>query len=891
MATDENKPDVQPPEGTVPCSPGRADRDSTSDHQHGRFLPGTRFGKRYRIVGLLGKGGMGEVYRADDLELGQSVALKFLPRKRWHDSADLDRLRGEVRAARQVSHPNVCRVYDIGEVDGFHFISMEYVDGEDLASVLRRLGRPSQDKALQIARQLCAGLAAAHERGVLHRDLKPANIMIDGHGRVRIMDFGLAARAQETLAASGAPAGAVGTLAYMPSEILAGREATVQSDIYSLGLVLYEVYTGKRAYDAQSVAELKRLQEDSSPSQPSHLVASIDPAVERAILHCLEQDPAERPPSVLALATALPGGDPLAAAVAAGETPSPEMVAAAGGRGGLSPTAAMACLLAIVAGVLLVAELNDQTALFRLASPEKSPAVLADRAREILADLGHETRPGDSAHGYRANEAYIEYLGGNVLSPNRWQKFGVDDPPGYLFWYRESPIPLIPGRPFTLVKPDVPARGLSGEALVVLDDGGKLRWLEIVPPEKSEESAATSTANWSGLFAAAGLDLDSTFKRTAPVWSPLVATDSLLAWKQVRLLPDRQPLHIAAGTWRGRPVYFRVVDDFAAPERTPDPSTSGTAVSIMEGTFVTLMLIGLLLTGFFARRNLRSGRGDRRGALRLGIFSFVMILLSWVLAVHGPLAYIIAFDPFLMALGVVVLFSGWFALAYLALEPAARRRWPGMLIAWTRLLSGRVRDPRVGRDVLLGALAGIGLYLTLQIPIVMATWLDLTPPRPLMPVESVLPGGSMVLARLVDLRFLGWTIFHVFVLLLLWALLRKRWLAAGIYLIYMTTVNFLLSYSPLSWPDLLPGLVFALLSSVLWYLLVVRGGLLTAVAALYFTSLLGDMPLTLDGSAWYTGTSTLVFLVLGLIAGYAAHIAMSGHARAMAGDGSLQSPS
>ena len=126
---------------------------------------------------------MGEVYRADDLKLGQPVALKFLPGDVDRDPARLTQLHTEVRMARQVSHPNVCRVYDIGEVEGHTFLSMEYVDGEDLASLLRRIGRFPQDRALEIARQICAGLAAAHERGVVHRDFKPANVMIDGSGQ------------------------------------------------------------------------------------------------------------------------------------------------------------------------------------------------------------------------------------------------------------------------------------------------------------------------------------------------------------------------------------------------------------------------------------------------------------------------------------------------------------------------------------------------------------------------------------------------------------------------------------------------------------------------------------------------------------------------------------
>src|ERR1035437_9238659 len=156
-------------------------RSSTSSSD-GRFLPGTLLAARYRMIANIGPGGMGEVYRADDIVLGQAVALKFLPPEATDNPIALDRFRNEVKIARQVSHPNVCRVYDLGEIDGYLFLSMEYVDGEDLGVLLRRIGRLPEAKALEISRKLCAGLAAAHEKGVLHRDLKPGNIMLDSHG-------------------------------------------------------------------------------------------------------------------------------------------------------------------------------------------------------------------------------------------------------------------------------------------------------------------------------------------------------------------------------------------------------------------------------------------------------------------------------------------------------------------------------------------------------------------------------------------------------------------------------------------------------------------------------------------------------------------------------------
>src|SRR5271165_2204152 len=306
-------------------------RASSVSEDEGRFVSGTLLGGRYRILTLLGRGGMGEVYRAMDLTLGQSVALKFLPEEASRNQHLLERFHGEVRVARVVSHPNVCRVYDIGEIEGMPFISMEYVDGEDLGELLLRIGRLPYDKALETARKLCAGLAAAHERGVIHRDLKPQNIMMNKRGEVVIMDFGLAAIADQL---SGDEV-RNGTPAYMAPEQLKGSEVTAKSDIYSLGLVLYEIFTGKKPYDAKNVRQLLEMQESIHLPSMTSVATDIDPMVEKAIRRCLDPDPAKRPANALAVAMALPGGDPLAAALAAGETPSPELVASAGQQEGL----------------------------------------------------------------------------------------------------------------------------------------------------------------------------------------------------------------------------------------------------------------------------------------------------------------------------------------------------------------------------------------------------------------------------------------------------------------------------------------------------------------------------------------------------------------------------
>src|SRR5580698_8987408 len=277
-------PSLRKPSSSQPAS--QASRDG------GRFAPGTLVAERYRILSMLGRGGMGEVFRAHDLTLGQPVAVKFLPES-MIDKSMLQRFHNDVRIARRISHPNVCRVYDIGETDNQVFLSMEYVDGEDLSSLLRRIGRLPSDKAVEIARKICAGLAAAHDKGVLHRDLKPANIMLDGRGEVLIMDFGLAGLAHEIDDVRS------GTPAYMAPEQLAGKAVTARSDIYALGLVLHELFTGKAAFDGKTLEEIVRVRRASTPNRPSTLVRDLDPTVERAILHCLEAEPENRPVSAL----------------------------------------------------------------------------------------------------------------------------------------------------------------------------------------------------------------------------------------------------------------------------------------------------------------------------------------------------------------------------------------------------------------------------------------------------------------------------------------------------------------------------------------------------------------------------------------------------------------
>jgi serine/threonine protein kinase len=271
-----------------------------------RFSPGEIIaGQRYKILGPLGGGGAGEVYKAHDQILDQDVALKFVARGQTGSAPRSDptrsRLVSEAAMAREVAHPNVVRVYDIGQLDdGEIFLSMEFIDGEDLDSLLRRAGRLSREKTVQIARELCAGLGAAHDQGVLHRDLKPSNIVVDGDGHVRIADFGIAA--YTSTAAGEIPL--AGTPAFMAPDLFHDKPPSKQSDLYALGIVLYEVATGQQPFggvpaDGQHAA--------STLVPPSVLCPEIEPALEAVILQCLEEDPSRRPESAKAIAALLPG--------------------------------------------------------------------------------------------------------------------------------------------------------------------------------------------------------------------------------------------------------------------------------------------------------------------------------------------------------------------------------------------------------------------------------------------------------------------------------------------------------------------------------------------------------------------------------------------------------
>ena len=843
-------------------SSGRLLQSQATDE--GRFLPGTLIAERYRVIGLLGRGGMGEVYRATDLTLSQQVALKFLPEAAGADQMALARFYNEVRIARQVSHPNVCRVYDVGQLEGQPYLSMEYIDGENLASLIRRIGRLPHDKAVEMGRKLCAGLAAAHARGVLHRDLKPANVMVDSEGQVLITDFGLAGIAGMLQGAEVRN----GTPAYMAPEQLAGREVTPRSDIYSLGLVLYEMFTGRRAFEASTLAELIRIREESPPTSPTTLVHDLDPVVERTVMRCLDPDPQRRPASALAVAAALPGGDPLAAALEAGETPSPELVAASGQTEGIRPRAAIAWLAVTVLGVVALPFITARSQLLPQLTMDTPPDALAVMARDTIHKLGYTQKPMDTADGFQYNDDFLNWAE-NKGQARKWLGTPAGQSLAVTFWYRESPEYLTPWRTLSAgpqVRHSDPEQDVPGMTGVSMDTQGHLVSFYAVPQQiAGAPPAATVHADWNPLLAAAGLD-SSRLKPADPQWTPPYMADERVAWMGNIAGRGDAPLRVEGAAWRGKPVWFALVYPWSRPYGSPDQQTAGQkAVNIVGICIFIAIMVGAAM---MARRNWRLGRGDRRGAIVLAaVFAIGNFAAGTLYGKHVPSTE--EFILFLRSSSWCLYTGALVWMAYLALEPWVRRQWPHSMISWTRLLAGRLRDAHLGADLLAGLCFGVVAKLMDAGGTALAVGDGGLPDQ----TSSIsLLGGRFVFAPWSNaLAGSIVTTLGLFMLFFLCRIVaRKFWLACGLFVLIFVAIGALSSlHRAYDVPAAL--LLFSLFTFVM-----VRYGLVTFAAMMLANTVLGSYALTWDFSQFYAGSSLLALVSVAALAGITFRYALGG---------------
>lgn len=928
-----SRPGVEPSGGNkpgpAPARVGASASRSSLSIDRGRFPPGALIADRYRIIDCLGRGGMGEVYRADDLKLGEQVALKFLPHELSGNPTWKERFLQEVRIARNVSHPNICRVYDVGEhvspvesgrtssgsrtqvIGGSElFITMEYIDGETLNSLTSRIGRLPPKKAEQLAQQLCAGLAAIHDLGLLHRDLKPSNIMIDNKGQLRVTDFGLAVPGE----IKGYQA-AAGTPGYVAPESLNGVEATARSDIYQLGLVLHELFTGQPAYKSAEGQDLLKVQRSSDPMPPSKVVPDIKPQVESAILKCLERDPESRAPSARAVARLLPGADPLAAALEAGQTPSPTQVAMSGRRGRVRPIVAAGLLamfvLLLVGGLRLARTLS----VLQLASIDKSPIVLADRAREILADAGYPIEGGAEAYGLDLYEELLWEIERFDESPNRWEKLRRERPAPIDFWYRWSPAPLGTQSPEGRVTMNDPPFAVPGMIEVRLTPKGKLREIAVVDPatywplpeEASKVSAqevgpVRSPVNFAGLFIAAGLD-PAKFTAVPPTRIPQVFADERAAWDGVYPESPEVAIRVEIAASNGRVVAFRTVEKSYPYAQRAFVVPPLQAYQLYAKVVAQIVLIITLIGGaVFAWRNIRTKRGDLAGAWRAGAGVAVLTFLALVLTADTLRS---GNDPFgnvgwMIARGLV---SGAMILVlYLGVEPYVRRVWPESIISWTRLIQGRFTDPLVGLSVLMGATLGAVALCVILFCRGLSSRLGLPPARPYVDESAgavTLNGLSNIFGHIGDcvLRGLQLSLIMLVTCVLFKFLVRRTWIALTLFIILQAALwvssspvlNTLpnLSASFWTWPAQaweLIAIYSALLVGLLTLTMIVlvRFGVLALMVAAFIFTLLATTPITFDMSRWYAGTSVLALITASMVAVCGAAAAVFGRSRSIA---------
>jgi hypothetical protein len=649
----------------------------------------------------------------------------------------------------------------------------------------------------------------------------------------------------------------------MAPEQLAGQPATTKTDIYALGLVLFEMFTGRRAFDAKTLGELVALHSSGTNVTPSSVVPDLDPAVERIIERCLEKDPARRPASALAVAAALPGGNPLAEALAAGETPSPDLLVAAGETEALPVATGLAFVALFLAGLGVFVSLAPASTLVGLVPPGKPPAVLVDRVEAILETLGYTERETDHAFSYLASRDYLNWIARTNDSPHRWDVLRAGSPPGLLFWYRRSPADLVPVRSIGNVSLTDPPEVIPGMLTVIVDTTGRLQEFRAVPPQFDPAPSTAATPAWSSLFQAAGLDM-SAFSPAAPAWTPRSFADTRSAWEGPLNSGSDLRIRIEAAAYRGRPVSFAIVGPWTPADRV-DANRRNALQSILNGTWLAIWISGLIGAALLARHNLRVGRADRRSANRLASWLAVTFMLFWAFENHHVNDAPTEVNRLFLAVGNAVYQTGTLWVMYLAIEPYARRLWPDGLVGWTRLLSGRLKDSRVGREILLGCVIGAAQILIELAQALVPPLLGRPTPRLLFGGSNFMLSGSWHVAGELANSTFNPIQSALFICLLFVALrfaLRRTWAAA------VSTVLLLMIGSD-GGAAVNNGFGLITVFYVLQFTLIVvalfRFGLLVTTIALMVDSIITNVPIPAHLSDWSAAPADwTIALLIGL---------------------------
>jgi serine/threonine-protein kinase len=823
----------------------------------------------YKVLEKLGEGGMGKVYLAEDTSLKRKVALKFLPASLADDPIAHKRFLREAESAAGLDHPFICHINEVSSTeDGQNFISMEFVLGQSLKDRLAKGLLPIQD-ALQLGIELAEALEVAHQAGVVHRDLKPANIMLTVQGHAKVMDFGLAKKLEpeegdehDITAGLTLEGTTLGTLPYMSPEQARGEQADHRSDIFAFGIVLYEVITGVHPFRKRTRVETLSSILTEDPDPISQYVEAVPQLLDDLITRALAKSPSDRPRDMSELRNCL-ANLAIANLTLDGETPSPSIVAAAGSVGTIRLLPASACVATIILGLAYLLWASELSLIHRVGLT-RSPELLAEDARQIIQAFGYDEPFADWVYDFSRNRDFLDHVEKADNSPRRWDRLDRPRPAGITFWYRESPVPMA-STTGPLVSYTDPPPLVAGMKSLRLGPDGLLIEFQAVPVGEDKDFPAVTT-DWELVFEKAGLELER-FEIIQSNWLPPVYADSTRSWEGTYPQEPEVRIRVEGGQCRGRLVYFRIFEPWTTERRfmTSDHTTAQTVAGVIAAVLVLTLVVGSLI---LARRNVRRGRGDPQGAFRLSSFLFVASMISWLfradhVADLGGEAVLL-----FHAASSALFFSAIVWLLYVVLEPYLRRRWPEGCISWNRLLSGRIGDPLIARDLLIGATAGVLTaafsYLRLVLPNLMGT----LPPGPFWIDDRLLLGLRYLSADLVDglsiaiLNGLGF----FFLLFLIRLVFRRDWIAPVLVFLLICLVQVLVPHhpdGPLVWEILILALIWPLIVYVM-----LRFGLLAGIASMFVSNVLLSNPLSADLSVFFVEAAVFPLVVVAAIAGY-----------------------
>jgi hypothetical protein len=537
------------------------------------------------------------------------------------------------------------------------------------------------------------------------------------------------------------------------------------------------------------------------------------------------------------------------------------MLAAAGEAEALGVARGLTTLGFVIAGLAAIAALAPRVTIAGRVPLEKAPAVLADRAQQIIASLGYTEPAVDSAYGFSIVQPYIRWIAATDPRANRWDALKTGSPAAVGFWYRASPRYLVPLRAQAQVAASTdPPMTVSGMTYVIVDTRGRAIEFQAVPAQ-IDPDGPPGAPRWEALFDAAGLRM-SAFTPVAPQWTPRDYADVRAAWEGP--LTDRPDIRVRveAAAYRGRPTSMFVLGPWSRPTRMApiERTTSQTLFSAFASIVLVVLMIAALL---IARRNLRAQRADRRGAARIAAVVVIGYAATWALGAHHVPDLQLEIQSFTRFFGNVLMAVCILLVVYLALEPYVRRFWPDGILGWTRLTAGYVHDPRVGRDVLLGCAVAVGLT-------VVDVFYSYVPPlfgyRTTIPTFESNVGAFTSTPIAATLIFDGaisglfTAMFTVLAYVLLRLTLRRTALAIGaaVVLLALFQAQSVLNSAAVWWITALFELVVIGVVTTM----VVRYGLLVSAVAASIGNVLENIPVTLSLSHWTAAASNLAIAVV-----------------------------